>query len=192
MSAGGKVKKPSNLRERAERKVAQRKASGLKKWKGDAEALIHELEVHQVELEMQNDELRRAQEIIEESRSRYADLYDFAPVAYLTFDKDGLIVEANFKAAELLGVERKVLIRYPFNLFLSPLFQDPFREHRRAALLQTGRHASFLQLIRKDGAKLDVRIESQGGNVNAGRLTQVRSVLWDIGEAKGRRARPGP
>jgi PAS domain S-box-containing protein len=186
MSADKRDGKSSGLRGRAEREVAKKKASGLKKWKGDAEALIHELEVHQVELEMQNDELHRAQVVIEESRSRYADLYDFAPVAYLTFDKRGLIVEANFKAAELLGVERGALIRGLFSLFLSPPYKDPFWEHLRAALFQPGRHASLLQVIRKDGATLDVRIESQGGNDNAGRLTQVRSVLWDTTEQKRR------
>jgi PAS domain S-box-containing protein len=186
MTADGNAKKTSGLRGRAEKEVAKRKATGLKKWKGDLEKLVHELEVHQVELEMQNDELRRAQVMIEESRSRYADLYDFAPVAYLTFDKDGLIVESNFKAAELLGVERHALIRCPFSLFLSPPFQDPFREHRRLALSQPGRHASFLRVIRKDGATLEVRMESLGGKDNDGRLTRVRSVLWDITEEKRR------
>ncbi len=117
MSSDEPDKKISHLRERAEKEIARKKAAGLKKWKGDLEALVHELQVHQVELEMQNDELRRAQAVIEESRSQYADLYDFAPIAYLTLDKDGLIVEANFKAAELLGTDRGVLIRYPFSLF---------------------------------------------------------------------------
>ncbi len=189
MSAGEQEKKLSNLRARAEREFAKKKASGLKKWNGDVEALVHELQVHQVELEMQNDELRRAQVVIEDSRSRYADLYDFAPVAYLTFDKDGLIVEANFKAAELLGVERSALVRRPFSPFLPAPSQDPFREHRRAALRQPGRHSCFLQVVRKDGTTLDVRVESQGGNDNDGRLTQVRSVLWDVTEQEKLRKR---
>ena len=189
MSADEQDHKSSSLRGRAEKEVAKRKAAGLKKWKGDLEALVHELQVHQVELEMQNDELRRAQVVIEDSRSRYADLYDFAPIAYLTFDKDGLIVEANFKAAELLGVERSALVKRPFSLFLSAPFQDAFREHRRAALRQPDRHSCFLQVVRKDETTLDVRMESQGGNDSDGRLTQVRSVLWDITEQEKLRKR---
>ncbi len=75
-----------------------------------AKDLVHELRVHQVELEMQNEELRRAQAEIEESRARYADLYDFAPVGYLTLDERGLVMEANLTLAKQLGIERTHLI----------------------------------------------------------------------------------
>src|SRR5512139_1966624 len=68
--------------------------------------VVHELQVHQIELEMQNDELRKAQIEIEESRSRYVDLYDFAPEGYFTLDEKGLIVEANLRGADLIGVAR--------------------------------------------------------------------------------------
>src|SRR5687767_13122747 len=71
----------------------------------DALRLLHDLQVHQVELEMQNRELREAQGALEESRNRYADLYDFAPVAYCTLSDSGIIEELNLTGATLFGVD---------------------------------------------------------------------------------------
>src|ERR1700757_1855587 len=76
----------------------------------ETERLIHELRVHQVQLEMQNRELRETQQQLLESGSRYADLYDFAPVAYCTLDRDDRVAEANLAAATLFQVERVSLI----------------------------------------------------------------------------------
>ena len=88
---------------------------------------MHELQVHQIELEMQNEELRRAQETIAESRDRYADLYDFAPVGYFTLDPQGLILEVNLTGARLLGAPRDSLLRKPFILFVAPGTARPSR-----------------------------------------------------------------
>ena len=86
----------------------------------EANSLIHELRVHQIELEMQNEELRRVQNDLEISRSRYADLYDFAPVGYLTLNKHGQIVDLNLTAARQLGIERGRLINKHFQYFCFP------------------------------------------------------------------------
>ena len=81
------------------------------------EKLVHELEVHQIELEMQNEELRKAQIEIEESRTKYFELYDFAPVGYFSLDSKGMIVEANLTSAAILGIERSLLLRKSFFRF---------------------------------------------------------------------------
>jgi hypothetical protein len=74
---------------------------------GDIQHLLHELQMHQVELEMQNEELRKVQEEIEESRSRFVDLLDFALAPYFTLDSDGKLFEVNFKGAELLRMDER-------------------------------------------------------------------------------------
>jgi PAS domain-containing protein len=85
----------------------------------DMQRLIHELQVHQIELEMQNEELRRAREELELSRDKYAELYDFAPLGYFVFDTAGVIREVNLAGAQLLGVERQLLANKPFTGFIA-------------------------------------------------------------------------
>ncbi len=97
-----------------------------------ARRALHELQVHQIELEMQNEELRRAQEELELSRSRYFDLYDLAPVGYCTLSEKGLILEANLTVAKLFGAERGTLVNQPFSRFIFPEDQDTYYLHRRA------------------------------------------------------------
>jgi PAS domain S-box-containing protein len=93
-----------------------------------AEKLLHELLVHKVELEIQNEELRRAHNAMEEARDRYMDLYEFAPVGYITINREGLIGEINLTGSALLGVERTKLINRRFSAFVAP--QDRDRWHR--------------------------------------------------------------
>ena len=93
----------SDLRKRAEKALQERPPDNLESTELSNEEmhrLIHELQVHQIELEMQNDELRRFQNEIEESRNKYADLYDFAPVGYFTIKEKGIIEEANLTGAD--------------------------------------------------------------------------------------------
>src|ERR1041385_2345335 len=85
-----------------------------------ARRALHDLRVHQIELEMQNEELRRTQEELEVSRARYFDLYDLAPVGYFTLNEQGFILEANLTAAKLLGVGRAALVKQPLSRFILP------------------------------------------------------------------------
>ena len=101
----------------------------------DALKSVHELEVHRIELEMQNEELRQAQDELEQSRNTLAELYDFAPVGYFTFDRRGLIREANLTAARMLGTDRQKLINRPFIAFIAdPVGRDLFSHHLKHVL----------------------------------------------------------
>lgn len=117
-----------------------------------AEELLHELQVHQIELEMQNETLRQTQFVMEESRDRYVDLYDFAPVGYLTLNNAGLIVEVNLTGAALLGVERQKLLRHRFAEFVTLQDRDSWHKHFSSALQQGGKQSCEMELLRRDGS----------------------------------------
>jgi PAS domain S-box-containing protein len=121
---------PDDLRRRAEDRLKDDDLGAAGLSPEEAARLIHELRVHQIELEMQNEELRRAQTELEESRNRYADLYDFAPLGYLSLNKHGMILSANLTAAALLGVERSRLL----GRYFAPLVPEPDRQAFRRLL----------------------------------------------------------
>ncbi|MCJ7604002.1 MAG: VPLPA-CTERM sorting domain-containing protein [Desulfobulbaceae bacterium] len=101
---------------------------------------------------MQNEELRRVQEELVETRHQYVDLYDFAPVGYLTLSDKSLIVEANLTMADLLGEERKSLLGRPFSRFIFPEDQDIFYQHFRELIDARSRRVCVLRMQRKNGA----------------------------------------
>jgi PAS domain S-box-containing protein len=163
-SKAKKAKAPlsARLRRRAEERLRrQRRAgkpgAGRQRAGAGIERVVHELRVHQIELEMQNEELRRAQRDLEDSREKYLDLYDLAPVGYLTLNEPGLILEANLTAARLLGVVRKDLVRQPLTRFILREHLDIFYQHRQQ-LFETGAPQSCeLRLTRPGGAPFWVR-----------------------------------
>ena len=111
------------LRQKAEEqlKVKQEK-SGLLDLGKDTTRLLHELQVHQIELEMQNEELKQAYETVETALKKYTMLYDLAPMGYFTLDRDGSICDLNFTGAYLLGDRRFSLMNNNFKLFISENF----------------------------------------------------------------------
>jgi PAS domain S-box-containing protein len=172
-----------SLRSRAEKQLREKSPkTATAQSDADQKRLIHELRVHQIELEMQNEALRNAQHEIEESQTRYMDLYDFAPVGYLTFDEMGLISELNLAAARFLGMERKYLVNKPFPLFVEPEFRDVFYLHGQEVLRSTAKRTCELVLKRKDGTTFDAQMESIA--TQAGGSRAIRSVLTDITERK--------
>ncbi len=115
---------------------------------------LHELQVHQIELEMQNDELRRTQTALEASRSEYFDLYDHAPVGYLSVTDQGLITHANLPAAALLGVAREQLPLWSLSHFIFKDDQDTFYLLRKRMLATRQPQTAELRLKRRGGQHL--------------------------------------
>lgn len=142
--------------------------------------LLHELHVHQIELEMQNDELRRAQLSLEESRDRYFELYEFASVGYLTLSRDGMIAESNLTAASLLGVERKKFLQRRFSNFVPVEERERWHRHFVGMLQCDERQCCELPLQRSDGSSIYVQLD--GRCVKAGGM--VRIALTDLTERK--------
>jgi two-component system CheB/CheR fusion protein len=175
-------KKISELRKRAEDALQEETGELQEISTRDAQSLIHELQVHQIELEMQNEELLRAQKELEESRDRYSDLYDFAPVGYFSFDKNGLILGVNLTGAKKLGIERNFLIRKPFSLFISPGRRDVFYLHLRQIFSTGFRQTCELKLVDKKGSEFDVQLESL--LVQEGNPGHCRTAISDITERK--------
>ena len=120
---------------------------------------LHELRVHQIELEMQNRELREAQQLLEESRSRYADLYDLAPIGYCTLDARAVILEANIEAARLFGTERSHLRGRPLTSVVSVDFAG-LHAHLRACIAGRAPATSELAISLHGGARLIVQLVS--------------------------------
>ena len=178
---GGMKRRRSQLRTVAEAQLARAPQTGAKARPG--EEVLHDLEVHQIELEMQNEELRRTQLALEASRDRYVNLYEFAPVGYLTLTGEGLISEVNLTAAALLGEERKKMLRRRFNRFVTR--EDGDRYHRLfVSLMQHDeRQACELALQRGDGSTFHARLDCV--RVAAGDTPPVaRITLTDVTDHK--------
>lgn len=141
--------------------------------------LLHELRVHQIELEMQNEELRRAQCALEESRDRYVDLYEFAPVGYLTLTIDGIIVQVNLTGATLLSMERAKLINRRFAHYITPDNRDRWHHHFLTAKQQDKKQSCELTLRRADGAPLYAHVDCLRMEA-ADELPMLRVTITDM------------
>ncbi|MDN5942780.1 MAG: PAS domain S-box protein, partial [Nitrospira sp.] len=150
----------------------------------DLQQLVHELQVHQVELDMQNDELRQSQVELEVARVRYVDLYDFSPIAHLTLDTSGTIVEANLRAATLLGPNRRELIGQPLACFVEPEDQAIFQRHCQDVVKTGTRHTCEVRLRNETGPLCYIYLESLAVHGEPGPITHWRTALLDISERK--------
>ena len=171
------------LREEAEARL-QLKASGFQEFSLDEmNVLVHELQVHQIELEMQNEALRQSQIALEEANRKYSDFYDFAPVGFLTLDEAGLIREVNLTAASQLGVTRRHLVDKPFRFFIAVEDRDRFRLHLKRVFHEPGPQPGELKLLRPDKGSFFARLNSVAvTDVSGARL--CRTSITDISDLK--------
>ena len=184
--------KTADVRRRAEERLREKQSSprspvGDQSLAEETQRLVHELQVHQIELEMQNEELQQSRAEVEAILGQYTDLYDFAPVGYFTLDRDGTIRQVNLTGARLLGVERSRLVnrrfgllvsaesRLAFNAFLKKVFESqaketcelafrkaangPFRAHLEAAATQDGQacRAAVVDITERKRAEAELQ-----------------------------------
>jgi PAS domain S-box-containing protein len=147
---------PADLRGRAEARLRkqhhrQKSAAGEPASKADPRRLLQELQVHQVELEMQNAELQEARDGVEALLEKYTDLYDFAPVGYFSLDDQGRILEVNLTGAALLGVERSRLINQRLLRFVAATTQPAFRAFLERVFAKPGKQVCEVTLRNEDG-----------------------------------------
>lgn len=162
----------AELRRRAEAAVAEM-AEPVRPGAGSADTM-HELLVHQAELEMQNEELRRLQASLETERARYFELFDLAPVGYVTLDAKNLIIEANLTLATQLGLPREKLSKLPFSRLIFPEDQDIFYLLRKKLSAGDAPLNCELRFLKPDGTSFWGRIEvssSAGDKVGSCRIS---------------------
>ncbi|MEI7456248.1 MAG: sensor domain-containing diguanylate cyclase [Nitrosomonadales bacterium] len=143
------------------------------------ESVLHELQVHQIELEMQNENLRQSQFELEKSRDRYMDFYDFAPVGYITLSESGQILEINLTGAAMLGVERSKLLYHRLPPYMSTDYHDRWLRHFMTVLASDEPQACDLAMLRNDGSIFFARMDCLRQS-KAGREPEVRIVMTDI------------
>ena len=144
---------------------------------------LHELQVHQIELEMQNETLRQTQLQLVAMQARYFDLYDLAPISYCTVNELGIILEANLATAELLGEARNSLVGQRISSYISKDFQDSYYLCRKLLLSTNERQSCELHMTKADGSAVWVKVSIAAAKTSNGDKVQ-RMVLTDVTDAK--------
>lgn len=150
----------------------------------ERERLVHDLQVHQIELEMQNQELRETQNKLEETTTLYADLYDFAPVGYISFDDNGLIQEINLTGATMLGKERSRLINRPFSTYVIQTDLPKFRDHLWKCRQTDDKTTAEIGLVIGKNQLIQVQLSSVAIHDAKRHISLYRTVVSDITELK--------
>ena len=177
------IERRQSLRVQAEALVASLSPQGPSA--KPTEVLLHELLVHKVELEMQNEELRNTHIALEEALEHYTDLYEFAPVGYITIDQADNISEVNLAGTALLGAERSKLTHSRFSKLIAPQDRDDwYRLFQKMMASATAQKQSFgIHMLRADGAMFYTHLDCLRRE-SAGAQSMLRVALTDISQTK--------
>ncbi len=179
--ADNKTRDAAELRQKAEQKLlARKKKDAAASNEADSRRLLHELQVHQIELEMQNEELMQARAESEAALNQYVDLYDFAPVGYFTLARDGRILKTNLAGADLLGALRSDLIERRFGVFVSVKSRPAFSAFLEKRVNNRGSDTCDVALIKNEKESLWVSINAFWFKEKQ----EFRAVMVDITEHK--------
>ena len=170
----------SDLRREAEQRLRDKEAVPAQSMaEVDARALVHELQVHQIELEMQNEELQRARGAAEEASEKYGDLFDFAPIGYFLWDAEGRILEINLAGAALLGLDRNAMIQKQFGQFVAMDNRPAFVDFCKRVLTTDTRETCEVKLL-KDGQPVYALVEGIAAQDHQGQGKLCRAAVIDI------------
>jgi PAS domain-containing protein len=169
------------LRQQAERKLreqsplAEQPSSEI-----DARALVHELQVHQIELELQNEELHRTQAQAQAALDKYTDLFDFAPLGYFQLTQDGAVREANLAGAALLGSDRSLVVSWRFGVWVAPACRQIFANFCETVLASDTKQTCEIQLLCQGRGAQDVQLKGLAAPDQAGLEKTWRLAVLDV------------
>ncbi len=177
--------KDAELRDRAERRLRRHLKHDTSSSRGaesttDSGKLLHELQVHQIELEMQNSELQETRDKLERLLEKYTDLYDFAPVGYLSLDEKGRILEVNLSGAALLGVARSRLISRFLSSYVAPANRPGFLAFLAQVFTKAGKHMCEATLLREGGPSFWANLHGSAAVSDDAPQKWCRVVVSDI------------
>lgn len=166
----------SRLRQEAEHSIDTAEIDESNLSELDIKNIIHNLEVHRIELEMQNEELQRTNRELEEAKRQYSDLFEFAPVSYVALDQQYTITRANRTFLQLVGAPRKCLISAPFTDFICPDFQDAFYLALERLKKTEEKQRLDLQLTHSNNSSLWVHVEMTSRDSGQSYLLSISDV----------------
>ena len=180
--------KKKNLKKNIKKSVKKKTEPMVKKpdakQLNDIQRLVYLLQVHQVELEHQNEELRIAHEELEVSRNKYVNLFDFSPTPYFTLDPEGIIKESNLSASKMFGVDRNKLIGKHFDTFIPMGERNIFHSFIKAVFNFSMKQSCELSLINKDKREFHVLLEGLELEDTLGSEKKCQVAIIDLTEYK--------
>jgi len=175
----------AGLRRRAESRLRDHPVKAVRtETHADTQRMLHELQVHQIELELQNEDLQQAKIEVDANLDKYTDLYDFAPVGYFSIDEDGVILEVNLTGAALLGVTRAGLVKRRFQLFMAPRNRAAFPPFLKSIFAGHKKQVCEASLIRAGHPEFWADLQAMSAGTIAGERKWCRVAVIDVSARK--------